>query len=481
MSENVIVVHNTEEFYEALQNANGGERIELAPGNYGDIKLSNFPYQSEVVITSQNSDDLAKFNTVMLSHVSNLTFDNVYFDFRPDEETVEWSTALRADNSSNITVINSKFEGGSPVAGIPSDSEPGTQGPEGIDGYPIGIGMQFNWSQNIVIENNDVSFFSAGVRFNNVDNISFNQNEIYEFRNVPVGGGDVSNLHMENNYFHDSIAWKFGALGDHGDFVHFWTRSEDSTPSENLYFYGNVFDQGEGAAILCIYLEDNYDVGYKNVTIENNLIHNGNAQALRLENIDGLFIKKSSFIQSSGDAKDAPQIRLLYDNENVYIEDNIFAGVNGPDLDKTIENNININNNLVVQSQDPHAENYLGELFINSASSVFDLKAVPGTAADGIGSDFTQFNWSPEVLTPNFQVNSSASSEQILIFDASLTVGPEGLLTEDGTEFYWNFGDGSTATGQIVEHNFAVSGYHDVTLTIVTQDGETAQAGFTAG
>lgn len=482
MAGNIHVVKTADEFYQALQVAQGGDRIELAPGAYGDIQISRVNFDSEVIITSQDTDTPATFNTVMLSSVSNLTFDNIFFDFTPDENTVEWHNALRVDNSSNITVINSRFEGGPSVAGVPIDSEPGTQGAAGIEGMPIGRAMSFNWSENIVIENNDISQFTSGVRFNDVNHVTFNSNEIYDFRKVPVGGADVSNLTMENNYFHDANPWKFGGLGDHGDFVHFWTSGPDAPVSENHYYAGNIFDQGDGVALLGIYLDDNLNkVGFRNITIENNLIYNGNTQAILMENVDGLHIRDNTLLQSSGDEKDAPLVRLIDGSKNVVVENNIFGGINGSAFENADINNIVIGENVIVQIHDPHAANYYGAVFVSNAQSVFDIRAIPGGVADGIGSTLTQFDWAPATLTPQFQVYSDAASAQAAIFDASLTVGPQGLVAESDAEFLWTFGDGSTAAGQVVKHHFAAPGFHDVTLTVTGKDGATAQAKFTAG
>ncbi len=159
MSGTIHVVKTPEEFYKAVQEATGGDRIELAPGDYGDISLRNTSFDEKIVITSQDPENLATFNTMKLSGLSNITFDNLFFDFTPDEETVKWDSAFRADNSSGISIINSRFESGPAVAGIPIDSDPGTQGAEGIQGLPIARAITFNWSENIVIENNEVSGF----------------------------------------------------------------------------------------------------------------------------------------------------------------------------------------------------------------------------------------------------------------------------------------------------------------------------------
>src|SRR6056297_218786 len=98
MSGKIHVVNTSEELYKVVQQANGGDRIELAPGDYGDIALHDLIYDESIVITSQDSDNQARFNTVKLSEVSNVTFDNLFFDFTPNEETVSWDSALRVDS-----------------------------------------------------------------------------------------------------------------------------------------------------------------------------------------------------------------------------------------------------------------------------------------------------------------------------------------------------------------------------------------------
>ena len=55
-------------------------------------------------------------------------------------------------------------------------------------------------------------------------------------------------------------------------------------------------------------------------------------------------------------------------------------------------------------------------------------------------------------------------------FDASLSADPSGLLG-NGAAYKWDFGDGKSATGQIVTHDYAKPGDYNVTLT-VTEGGK---------
>ena len=83
----IFSVSNAQELRQALHRANGGETIELAGGDYGDLDLLTFKtwgvkaiYDSPVTITSADPEDRASFSGMDLREVKNLTFDNVVFD-----------------------------------------------------------------------------------------------------------------------------------------------------------------------------------------------------------------------------------------------------------------------------------------------------------------------------------------------------------------------------------------------------------------
>ncbi|HXF05639.1 MAG TPA: Ser-Thr-rich GPI-anchored membrane family protein [Blastocatellia bacterium] len=56
------------------------------------------------------------------------------------------------------------------------------------------------------------------------------------------------------------------------------------------------------------------------------------------------------------------------------------------------------------------------------------------------------------------------------IFDASTSEDPDGTIVS----YFWDFGDGTTATGRTVAHSFTTVGVFTVTLTVRDDDGATA-------
>ena len=98
----IVTVGSTAELYNALDNATGGDRIKLAAGDYGDLNLSNYSFDAEVTIISAAPSDPAVIGSLNVYQCDNITFDNLIVDFVPDEQTLEWSSAIKINHSSSI-------------------------------------------------------------------------------------------------------------------------------------------------------------------------------------------------------------------------------------------------------------------------------------------------------------------------------------------------------------------------------------------
>lgn len=468
------IVGSAAELQSALAKAQGGDQIQLKAGNYGNVSISGKAFASDVTITAQDPNNPPSFNMVALNSVKNLVFDNVKFDFKPDASTLEHTSALRADNSSGISIVNSQFIGGNAVAGIDPSLPAGSQGQSGIKGWPIGRGMTFINSSDITIDNNKVTGFTAGVRFSGVDNIQFNNNEISGFRKVPVGGGEVSNVTMTGNYFHDATPWKLGALGDHGDFVHFWTSTTQTTASSNFVFKGNFFDQGSGTGLMGIYLDDNTNKkGFTNVLIEGNVIHTGNGQALRLEDVVGLTIKSNTIVPTLQNANVVPQIQLADGTKNAVIDGNILSGITGPAYLAAAANNIKMGTNVFVQITDPTAPNYVGNVFVDgfgSNHSMSDFVVIPTSIAKGLGATVTPSgSWGYIADTAGSGLNYDK-----VTLDASNIFSATGTKVNlAGATVTWDFGDGTKGTGTTITHDYDTFGTMAVKATVKLANGTT--------
>lgn len=73
---------------------------------------------------------------------------------------------------------------------------------------------------------------------------------------------------------------------------------------------------------------------------------------------------------------------------------------------------------------------------------------------------YTSFVYSPEELSVN----------QMIIFDASASysLDPDAVIIS----YEWNFGDGATGTGKVVNHSYSSAGDYTVALTVVDSAGK---------
>ncbi|MFO8109804.1 MAG: hypothetical protein R6U17_04705, partial [Thermoplasmata archaeon] len=159
----IYSVSSTAELKAALNNASGGDVIELAAGDYGNFSMRRTNYDSEVIVRSADPDDPGVFNSINVTSSSNLTFDSIFIDFTPTESTVEWASAFRAvQGVSSITLRNSKVEGGDSIGGVSPDADPGEQGKHGILGEPIARAITIA-GKDLTIENNEITHFKNGI------------------------------------------------------------------------------------------------------------------------------------------------------------------------------------------------------------------------------------------------------------------------------------------------------------------------------
>jgi len=472
------IASSADELARALKKASGGDVIELAPGDYGNFGIRRTDYTSEIVIRSADPDDPAVFNKLKVNSSSNITFDSIFINFTPVEKTVEWASAFNLKNVSNITLRNSKVEGGDSIAGVPPDSEPGEQGQYGILGEPIARGINAK-GKDIVIENNEITHFNTGIVMSG-DGIQILDNDIHGLRTSPIRGLGGDNIIIDGNYMHDSNPWKIGGKGDHGDYIHFWTNP-NGQPKHNFTITNNVFSDENGGSLLGIYLDDNRnEVGFRNVIVEDNVFHSSTGQAVRFENVMDASISRNTILNSDNVEKKGSQLVMVDGTKNIHFEDNIVSTFFGDGSQQALVNlGFTFNNNLDVNYDDPNAENHIGRILTDSrleGSGLWERAVVPGSVADGLGSALMHLDDQPDRLMPVFKVEKADGEGGDLILRADLSRGPDGVVPASDALFIWGLGDGTGATGQVVRHGYADAGRYEVTLTVVTPDGTTATA-----
>jgi hypothetical protein len=202
---------------------------------------------------------------------------------------------------------------------------------DSIAGSPTGTGINVRRSSYVTIERCGLATFDKGVVLSGAVAPTVRGNDIGPTRTGMISGSAVTGpVLIESNHLHDSNPVALGGTGDHADFIHLWTNPATlAAPTVGVTIRDNLLDQGSGAAIMGIYLDDNRNgLGFRDVVIEANVILTGNNQGIRLEKTQGE-ISYVIMLQASGDdPRNAPGI-ILADDSAVSVTGSRFADPNG--------------------------------------------------------------------------------------------------------------------------------------------------------
>jgi len=469
MSGKIYSVSTSEELYDALAVARGGDTIELAPGDFGDLTLNSksgfdITYDAPVTITSADPGAPASISSMWLDGAENLTFDNVVFDYTYASTDEVWSAPFRIHNGADITIENSVFDGD--VASNRNDID---------DGYGFAKGLEVTGTQGMTLTDNEFFDWHRGTVMNTSQDILIHGNEMYDIRSDGMDFAAVQGVVIEDNYLHDFK----DAPGspDHEDMIQFWTTGTD-TPTTDVTIRNNVLDIGEGSTTQSIFMRNEVvdqglagtEMYYQNIVIEENVIRNGHTHGITVGETDGLRIQNNTILAIDPEHEQfhsVPAINLS-PSENVTVTHNVVGRISGYDN----EPGYVVVSNAFVQNTDPDMPGYYDQLFIESTlyedGGVGSYVVVPGSMIDNLdaGASRLQLDTTPDSLTPQFDVKSSADAAQSLVFDAGLTYGPAGAVLSEDAIFRWDFGDGHSSGGRVVEHTYEAPGYYTATLEV---------------
>jgi len=365
----IISVTNAAGLFAALSSAQGGDRIELAGGDYGLLDITGVTFPSDVTIVSADPGDPAIFRDLNVSNASHLVFDGIVFSGGGGEIL----------NSSYINVRNSVFAGNNDA-----------------NGSGIGFGLRVSISDHIVVENNEIFHWSKAATFSGSSDVVVRSNDVHSVSNDAFNFVSVNGVLVEGNWIHDFQPSPTG----HNDMIQFWNVL-NAAPSQNITIRGNFFDSGTGNTVQTIFMNSDINTtatfaeeAYRNILIEDNVIYGAQSHGITVGEADGLTIKNNTILADAFTfgIHDIPQINLAGTSRNVLISDNInsraiswWATVPG----------WTVGSQFVAQNTDPNGENYYGDLFVNAlaeGATLADLRALPGGLIDtlGVGAEMTR-------------------------------------------------------------------------------------------
>ncbi|MFA7433249.1 MAG: right-handed parallel beta-helix repeat-containing protein [Gemmobacter sp.] len=489
MSGKTYNVSTAAELDAAIRAANGGDTILLAPGDYGSVSLSQkagFSNTSGIPVTiaSADPDARAVITGLNVNGAQGVTFDNLVFDYTFQSGDPTHIRPFQVLNSENITITNSLFDG---------DVASGMSAVD--DGYGTGYGLGIRGSKSVTISDNEFTTWHRGAVTSQSQDVVFSGNDIHSIRSDGINFSEVQGVLIEGNHIHNFLASPDST--DHRDFIQFWTNGTKA-PNTDIIIRGNILDAGEEWWTQSIFMRneevDNGRAGqemfYRNVLIEDNTIYNGHLHGITVGETDGLTIRNNSVLHVNdlanglSGAVSIPTIRVSTASTGVTVESNITgADVQGYDG----QTGWTVGQNVILQWSNPALPNYYGNVFATSGLQAHEgshnFLALPGSIVEQlqVGAARNILGESADAVIPLFGVLSHPDLTGAVVFDASLTLGPSGLLGQDDATFLWSFGDGTTATGQVVEHRYDTPGRYEVGLTVIGKDGQESHARYEVG
>ncbi|WP_414901197.1 hypothetical protein ACMT1E_14700 [Sphingomonas flavalba] len=244
------VITNTAELDRALELAKGGERIVLAPGNYG-ITLSNRQFTKPVTITSQSRDGIAQISRFNVNNVGNLTFERVAIGRPLNAGEPGYSRLADLIESRDILFDHVDFHG----------SKDGNPGNDGWGLYILG-------GRNVTVRRSAFSELSRGAVSSRITGLKFEGNSFTTIASDGSNFAAVDDVEIVGNCFTG-----FSPLpGDHPDAIQFWTQGQ-TKGSNRIRIADNQLFQGSGDGFQGIFIGGEPNKRNRGFEIVNNLVY----------------------------------------------------------------------------------------------------------------------------------------------------------------------------------------------------------------
>jgi Concanavalin A-like lectin/glucanases superfamily/PKD domain/Right handed beta helix region len=472
------IAHSGKELANILAAAQGGEIVYFDPAEDNvEVRLDGInSFKTPVTIRPLNPRTAFNISYLKLTKSSNLVFDGLPFSMHRQSAVATGPSNIDISGSQNITFSNCIMKG--TAKGYLTEAT--------LNDRSANLSL-IRESDHITFAGNNISGYYQGLQFLETTRITVTGNEIYQVQADGMRMGGVADVVISGNYFHDFLGSDQEA--NHSDMLQLWSTNA-VIKSNNILVSDNRFISGDGSATQSIFMRNELadqpterkDQYYRNITIENNLIYNGHSHGITVGETNGLTIERNTLLHNpqstigNGTTRVswAPTIHVSKHSTDVRIANNITKAVNaGPDAV--------IQGNLTVNEGSSSPQDSVNQLFVGAASGgelpPLALHVLPDSVADvpNLGSTLTKQeagNWKESIF---FRAQELGEKSGNMGFQVQQLPSAKASPEQDNASFAWDFGDGATATGPIVQHAFASLGRFKVTLRILGTNGSTGQ------
>lgn len=306
----VYNVSNSTQFNAAIAQAQGGDSIVLASGNYGSLTIQNKNFSSYVTVQAASGASV-HFDGLSVLSSKNLSFAGIDVGRTLNAGEPEWTRMGDVRDSSNLKFDNMKFHGS--LDGDPSN-----------DGY----GLYATNVSGLSVTNTEFTELYRGTAVQTSTNVRLANNDFHLIRSDGVIGYGTDNIMIDGNSFSNFHP----VLGDHADAIQFFntnlTKGASNITIQNNVVMQTYYSGVDTTGLQGFFISDGGDAGYKNVLIQNNLLYSNNQyNGIMVTDATGVQIIGNSTVSDSTDSKQL-WIRLDTDSQVVLknnVADNIVS------------------------------------------------------------------------------------------------------------------------------------------------------------
>lgn len=297
---NGIQVATADQLASAIAGARGGERIVLAPGDYGDLVINQRAFAKPVTIEA-GARDRSRITTLLVRGSSNLVFKGLMLGRARTAGEPAWLTLNQIAGSSGIAFADVTVRG--------SDD-----GDASNDAY----GLSVKDSSNIRFTGATFRDLSKGLMLIRSKDVAVVRSHFTGLSEDGINAAACDDLLIDRNRFEDFQPQP----GGHPDAIQLYTAQETKGQAR-IRITNNVILQGRGGGVQGIWIADPKTYGFQDVTIANNLIQSDDMwNGIGLIGVTRGTVTGNTLLSRTGDEKTL-WIRIG-DSSDIELSDNVF-------------------------------------------------------------------------------------------------------------------------------------------------------------
>lgn len=365
-----IVVRTSQELSDAFEIAEDGDRIELAPGEYGWIYLQYRDFDTGVTITSQDPDNRAVVTgDITIRNSSGVDFGGI--DLLAGSLAESESVArVNLTSVEDVTVSDMRIQGHLPTEAEGRDPAEATGRMQVITGYGYETGLRIRYSSDVTVENVEIFDLRVGIGISESRNTVLRQVEIHDVREgINMDSNDT--VLIADSYLHDFKPWYTAdGGGDHSDMIQYW-GSTGKEPLAHLTIRDSYFIQPESyTQSIFGHMRDDPGSVARDFKIINNVVVNAHTHGISLADVTGFEVTGNLVLPNDEDVpySKRPSIMLERDTDGLIEGNTVVERYSNGDLTNLSESalssaGITVQNNTILSDNPDVWLPYLEEVY----------------------------------------------------------------------------------------------------------------------